>query len=103
MPDQLDPLVGIERFAFEAFELDGRFMPEASVGPHKVVVDDEEGGERTGSVEILEPGAWAGVELVSAVEPFDELLVFAVGFAFSIEVLQPNDGVLGEDVRAALG
>ena len=67
------------------------------MGPHEVVVDHEEGGERAGSVEILEPGPWAGVELVGAVEPFDELLVFAIGFAFGVEVLQADDGAFFED------
>lgn len=101
MPDQLDPLVGIELLAFEAVEFDGRFPVEIAVRPHEVVVDDEERGERAGAVEVLEPGAGAGVELVGAVEPFDELLVFAVGLAFGVEVFESDDGPFVEDARAA--
>jgi hypothetical protein len=101
LPDQLDPLVWIELFAFEAVELDGRFPAEFSVQPHEVVVDNEECGERTGAVEVLEPVAGPRVELVGAVEPFDELLVFAVGLAFWIEVLESDDGAFVEDALAA--
>ena len=44
---------------------------------HEVVIGDEEGGEGNGAVEVLEPGAWSGVELVGAVETFNELLELA--------------------------
>jgi len=52
LPEQLDPLVGIELLAFEAVELDGRLAPEALVRPHEVVVGDEERGERAGNTKI---------------------------------------------------
>ena len=69
------------------------------MGPHKVVVGDKESGQGAGSVEIFEPGAWPGVELVGSIEPFDELFIFPIGFTFCIEVLQPDDGALGKDTH----
>ena len=95
-------MVGIERFAFEAFEFDGWFFAETAVRSHEVVIGDEECGECAGSVEILEPGSGPCMELVGAVEPFDELFVFAVSFAFGIEVFESDDGALFEDVHSAL-
>ena len=64
--------------------------------PHEVVVDHEERGECAGPIEILEARSWAGMEFVGAVESFNELLVFAIGFTFGIEVFKSDDGAFGE-------
>lgn len=92
----------MELFSFEAFKLDWRPVFERAVGPHEVVVGNEKRGERNGSVEVLEPGPRPGVELGGAVEPLDELLVFAVGFAFGVEVAKADDGAFVEHRRVSL-
>ena len=95
-------MVGIELFAFEAGELNGWFMPEASVWPHKVIVDDKQRGQSTCAIEIFEAGSWSSMELVGAVQPFYKLLVFSIGFTFGVEVLKPYDGTFGENLFAAI-
>ncbi len=92
----------MERFVFETFQLDRGSFFETAVRPHEVVVGYEERGECNGSVEVLEPSSWPGVELVGSVEPFDELFVLAIGFAFRIEVFQTDDGVLIENAEVAV-
>lgn len=63
---------------------------------HEVVEGDKESGQRGSPVEVLEAGAWPRVELVGAVESFNQLLKHPIDFALGIEVPETNNGVFGE-------
>jgi len=58
----------------ELLERDGAFVIEPLVLPEEVVVSDEEDGEAHGAIKILEATASTGMELVCAIQAFDQLL-----------------------------
>ena len=78
------------------------FVVKAGVGPEEVVVGDKEDGECDGAIEVFEAGSGAGVELVSAIKAFDDLLELSVFGAFFILVFQADDGSSFQRGRGAL-
>ena len=98
MAKQLDPHLWVERFALQASQRHRRVGFEPAVRAHEVVEGHEERGQGNDAIEVLEAGPWPGVELVGAVEAFDQLLEGAVFLALGIEVAQADDGALGEQI-----
>lgn len=98
MAKQRDPHVGIKRFALKASERYRRIVSESAVWAHEVVEGHEKSGQRNDAIEVFEAGAWSSVELVGAIETFDQLLECAVSFALGIEVFQADNSVFREHV-----
>lgn len=69
---------------------------------HEVVEGHKESGESDDAIEVFEAGTWSSVELVGAVEAFDQLLEGAVSFALGIEVFQADNGVFCEHVISGI-
>ncbi len=80
----------------QASQRDRRIVFETAVRAHEVVEGHEERGQRNDAIEVLEAGPWPRVELVGAVETFDQLFKRPVFLALRIEVAQADDGALGE-------
>lgn len=67
-------------------------ITKRGVRSEEVVVGDEESGKCYRAVEVFEATPGAGVELVGAVETFDDLLELSIFGAFLILVFQADDG-----------
>ena len=98
MAKQVDPHLGIERFALHATQLHWWFLLQVAVRAHEVLEGHEERGQGNNAIEVLEAGPWPGVELVGAIEAFDQLLEGAVFRALRVEVAQADNGALGEQI-----
>lgn len=58
----------------------------------EVVVGHEEDGQGNSAIEVLEAATGAGVELIGAVKPFDDLFELAVFSTFGVLISQADDG-----------
>ncbi len=57
----------------------------------EVVISDEESGQHSSAVDIFEAASSPSVELVSSIEPFDELFQVSVFFSFIVIIAESND------------
>lgn len=67
-------------------------IAQAGVRSEEVVVGDKESGKGDGAVEVFEAAPGASVELVGAVEAFDDLRELAIFGAFVVLVFEADDG-----------
>lgn len=86
----------------EVHEMHRASITKRGVRPEEVVVSDEESGEGDRAVEVFEATPGAGVELVGAVEAFDDLLELSIFGAFLILVFQADDGTAFKRLSFAL-
>lgn len=64
---------------------------ESVMGTKEVIVSYKQGSEGYCSIVEIETVCSSGVELIGAIESFDELLKMPVLFGFGVEVLESND------------
>ena len=69
------------------------FVVKAGMTSEEVAMGDEQDGEGDSAVEILEAAAGSGVEFISAIEAFNDLLKLSVFSAFLVLVGQADDRV----------